>query len=96
MIFGHIETSWFEVMNGVKQGCILSPTLFSTATVDLVRMLEQENVGIYFQNTHIPALLYADDIVLMANSEVELQKMLEITDNFAKNGVSNSIAQNRR
>ena len=43
--------------------------LFSTAMTDLITMLKQENVGIEFRNMLLPALLYADDIILMANSE---------------------------
>ena len=38
VIFGLLETCWFDTLNGVKQGCILSPTLFSTVMTDLVAM----------------------------------------------------------
>ena len=84
VIFGLIETSWFEVMNGVKQGCILSPTLFTTAMTDLVAMLNKEKLGVNCLNLLIPALLYADDIVLMAENDEQLTKMLAVSDTFAR------------
>ena len=84
VIFGLIETSWFEVMNGVKQGCILSPTLFTTAMTDLVAMLNKEKLGVNCLNLLIPALLYADDIVLMAENDEQLSKMLAVSATFAR------------
>ena len=53
-------SNWFEVGCGVKQGCILSPTLFALFVDDLVQALNDEDKGVVFG----AALLYADDIVL--------------------------------
>lgn len=83
VVFGLIETSWFNSSNGVKQGCILSPTLFTTVMLDLVTMLNVCNHGVRCANQIIPALLYADDTVLMAESETQLSLMLAIADDFA-------------
>ena len=69
VIFGPLESSWFDVFNGVKQGCILSPTLFSLVMLDLVDMFEEKNLGVPHGDGHISSLLYADDIVITADSE---------------------------
>ena len=69
VIFGAFESEWFEVFNGVKQGCILSPTLFSIVMNDLLSMLEKEGLGIKYKETLVSALLYADDTVLLAESQ---------------------------
>jgi hypothetical protein len=70
-------------MNGVKQGCILSPTLFSIVMTDLVEMLNNRSQGILYRGELIPGLLYADDIILMASSDEELQAMLDTAAAFA-------------
>ena len=83
VIFGEYETDWFYNTNGVKQGCILSPTLFSLVMTDLVQMLSDEGLGIEYRGELIPALLYADDVVLMASSDEELQQMLNTAAKFS-------------
>jgi hypothetical protein len=46
-------------------------------------MLRQSNIGIDITSQLINCLLFADDVVLMANSQDELQKLLQISHNFA-------------
>ena len=50
---------------------------------DLIDMLEKENIGISLSSKIIHALLYADDVALLAESESDLQKMLNISYKFA-------------
>lgn len=83
VIFGAFESSWFETLNGVKQGCILSPTLFSLVMLDLIDQLKKGNIGVPFRNDRIPCLLYADDIALLAENEDQLNCMLNIAQVFA-------------
>ena len=62
-------TDWFENMNGVRQGDPLSPTLFSLFINDLARQLKSEGPVLQVGNTKINILLYADDMVLLAENE---------------------------
>ena len=39
-------SDWFDVNTGVKQGCILSPTLFALYIDDLARELNSSPFGI--------------------------------------------------
>jgi hypothetical protein len=64
----------FESFNGVPQGDPLSPLLFSLFTSDLPDFISHE--GVYLGSTEIKYLLYADDLVLLANQPGELQKAL--------------------
>ena len=83
VIFGSYKSKWFDQDFGVKQGYILSPTLFSILIKDLSDMLEKENIGVSFPSKIINALMYADDVALIAESESDLRKMLNISHDFA-------------
>ena len=39
VIFGQLESELFEVHNGLKEGCVLSPILFNMVMVNLQTML---------------------------------------------------------
>ena len=54
---------------GVKQGCPLSPTLFSMYVDEISDYIARDcDRGAQLAGTWIPLLLYADDIVLISNS----------------------------
>ena len=67
---------------GVRQGCPLSPILFSCYINDLVRRLKDLGYGVPIGDRDLTALLYADDIVLMADSADKLQRMIDEVDKF--------------
>lgn len=83
VIFGHIESEVFEVHNGLKQGCALSPSLFNLVMTDLDHALTNSSGGVDMQHVKVHGLYYADDIVLLAKSEDDLQCMLASADEFA-------------
>ena len=83
VLFGNSESDWFSQDYSVKQGCVLSPSLFSVLMNDLVSMLDKASVGVQVSNQLINSLLFADDITLIANSEQELNTLLDITSKFA-------------
>lgn len=72
-------TEMFTVLNGVKQGCKLSPSLFSIFINDLVEDVIALGIGIPLDNASVmvSALLYADDFALIAPVENSLQTMLD-------------------
>ena len=69
-------TEWFPVNSGVRQGDVLSSTLFGIYIDDLVQEIKDLNMGIHFEDVFINILLYADDVLLIAESENELQCMI--------------------
>ena len=77
-------TDWFPVDIGVKQGCILSPILFSTYINDLTLAIKALGKGISTDNDNISILLYADDIVLMSDTEQGLQEMLNLVHSWCQ------------
>ena len=58
----------FAINSGLKQGCTLSPALFNTFINELIDHLKIANQGILFGDCKLNALLYADDMVLVAES----------------------------
>ena len=59
-------------MQGVRQGCPISPILFSCYINDLVARLKTLGGGVTIGDRDLLSLLYADDIVLLADSPAEL------------------------
>jgi hypothetical protein len=76
------QSPWFTVKNGVKQGCTLSPTLFSIFINDLAMDINALQCGVSIDDTVISLLLYADDIALIAPDERSLQLMLDCVNNW--------------
>ena len=75
---GHGTTDWFPIGKGVRQGCILSSFLFNLYAEYIMRNagLEEAQAGIKITGTNINNLRYADDTILMAESEEELKSLL--------------------
>ena len=64
---GHCS-EWFAVEAGLKQGCLLSTILFSIYINDLAKSIKYLNYGINLGSDIVSILLYADDIVLLAET----------------------------
>ena len=75
-------TDWFNVTTGLKQGCLLSTTLFNLYINDLSEQLDIPIKGISIEGKTINHLFYADDLVLIAESEADLQLLLNILSNW--------------
>ena len=69
---------WFQIGQGVHQGCILSPFLFKLYAEHIMRNtgLQEAQAGIKITSRNISNLIYADDTILMAESEEELRSLL--------------------
>ena len=75
---GHGTTDWFQIRNGVCQGCILSPCLFNFYAEYIMRNagLDETQAGMKIARRNINKLRYVDDTTLMAESEEELKSLL--------------------
>ena len=71
-------TDWFQIGKGVHQGCVLSPCLFNLFAQYIRRNagLDEAQSGINIAGRNINNLRYADDTILMAESEEELKSLL--------------------
>ncbi len=78
------HTDWFKTENGCRQGDVLSPTAFSIIINDLLKELNTSNLGVKLDaNLVLSVLAFADDIVLIAESAENLQKLIDIVHRWS-------------
>ena len=82
--FQGIESESIRLRVGLKQGCVLSPMLFSIYIMELGHLLEQSGLGVEVGEARIPGLFFADDIVLTGRDGEELQRLLNIVGQFGE------------
>ena len=91
---GRGTTDWFQIGNGVRQDCILSPCLFNFCAEYITRNagLEEAQAGIKIARRNINNLRYANDTTLMAESEEELKSLLmKVKEESEKVGFSSTF-----
>jgi hypothetical protein len=66
-----------KVTKGLRQGCILSPTIFKIYLERVLRNWKRryKTMGIPIQNTHVYSLNFADGQVLIAQDQDDLEFM---------------------
>ena len=65
------KSGWVNIEKGVRQGCVLSPDLFSLYSQRVMEELA-ELKGIMMGGRNVNNIRYADDLVLLADSEEKL------------------------
>ena len=81
------NTDFFNCPSGLKQGCILSPMLFSY----LIQVVRNEvhktgghGIQLFPDVSEILMLLFANDLVLIADSPYELQIKLNVLNDISQ------------
>ena len=74
----------FRVSNGVRQGAVSSPILFSIYIDDLFSLLRSSGLGCRLNNQFYGCLGYADDLLLLSASRTGLQGMINKCAEFMK------------
>ena len=72
-------TDFFQYRRGLKHGCLLSPILSALFLNDLQdNLFDKGTERVNLWNINICALLYADDLVLIADNDNDLHLQIYI------------------
>jgi len=77
-------TEPIEINSGVRQGCPLSPEIFNLAMEAIIRSITARKGGYQLGEDRISVLAYADDLVFLAENEMELQQQLDTAAEVAE------------
>ena len=77
-------TDLFSCSRGVRQGCLLSPLLFALFLNDLNTKIREASLGVNVGTETINTLLYADDLILLAENKKDMQLQLDELDKYVK------------
>ena len=65
-----------------RQGGILSPRIFVVYVDDLLKQLRKSGIGCHIIDQFMAAIMYADDLALLAPTRCALQKLLDICNMY--------------
>ena len=94
---GHGTTVWFQIRKGVRQACILSPSLFDLYAEYIMRNtgLEEAQAGIKIARRNNNNLRYADDTTLMAESKEPKSLLMKVKEESEKVGLKLNIQKTK-
>ena len=76
------KSDYFDIYQGVAQGCTLSPTLFLIFIDGLMKEIERTVPSL--PSLELNGLLFADDFVGLSNSEQGLQALIDVVYAYSK------------
>ena len=94
----HGTIDWFQIGKGIYQGCIMSSCLFNFYAEYIMRNtgLDEAQAGIKIAGRNINNLRYADDTILMGESEEELKSILiKVKEESEKAGLKFNIQKTK-
>ena len=91
--WGNSVSEQFHGVNGIRQGGVLSPILFTVYMDRLISKLKNHGSGCWVGHHFYGCLIYADDVVLICPSATGLQNMI---DTCAEFGLENAVTFNEK
>ena len=83
LMYNVLCSAMFSVEQGVAQGCSPSPILFSVFINDLLKDVEQAELGIQLSSgKRVGGMLFADDFVGVSDSRESLQKLIDVVHGY--------------
>ena len=69
--------------SGVRQGGVISCLLFNIYINELICKLKNSENGCYLNGVFAGCIFYADDVLLLSGSMIKLQKLLDLSIEYA-------------
>lgn len=79
------------ITQGVQQGAILSPLLYSVFVDEILVSLQNSGYGVYINSIFCGELMYADDLALINGSPADCHAMLAIVSSLLYCGTTRSM-----
>ncbi len=77
-----IYSEYFHIVNGIRQGGIVSPLLYTVYADSLIERLEREGYGCHIGHEYFGVVSYADDMNILCPSIYGAQKMIDTCMKF--------------
>ena len=92
----HGTTDWFQIGKGIRQGCILSSYLFNLCAEYIMQdaSLDEAQAEIKIAMRNINNLRYADDTILMAESEELKSLLMKVKEKRGKSWLKTQRSEN--
>ena len=90
-------TDWFKMEKEVRHGYLLSPCLFNLYAEHIMKNagLDELQAGVKTGGRNLNNLRYADDTIVMAESEEELKSLLRVKGESERAGLKLSIKKTK-
>ena len=79
----NINSANFKIMNGVKQGGVLSPILFAIYLDPLLEKIHKSGIGCYMGGICGSAFAYADDVIILTPTCSAMRKLIAICEQYS-------------
>jgi len=87
-----LQSEWFEITSGVRQGCVIAPDSFATGVVWVMdRAIGKGMNGVVFDQDAYTDLDFADDISLLAEL---LSLLIPVLETFAEEAAAIGLEVN--
>ena len=84
-VVGTGVTKALYLIQGVKQGCNLSPLLFNLFLVDVIEEIHRTKLGIKIGQNIVTIISYADDLIILVECIENLNKVIDLLKNLCGN-----------
>ena len=79
----HLSKS-FNISRGIRQGLVLSPTLFNLVIDPLISTLKKRNLGVSINGLNLGAFAHADDIRTSTTNLEDVSEQVSTVDTFTQ------------
>jgi hypothetical protein len=76
--WGSCFSPFVKLLMGTRQGSVISPYLFAIFINDVIVKIQKSSLGCHIRNLCLNAFMFADDLLLIAISLTDLQRMIDI------------------